>query len=139
MRNYILAALTLALYVSADGGCNRKDKEAANSLHGKWRWVKTFCCGRTSVWSTPESCNCTRSLELKSDGSYVLMDNGEVTKEGTYMLRRGINDYQLSTGDEREAIVMDSTDAYYLSMNGDTLGVTMGYMDGPNYFYVKSE
>jgi hypothetical protein len=134
----ILLIISL-LFISAKDGCNKKEAERAEGIVGQWRWVKGFCCGRTSKWSYQETCDCKKSIEFTADGRYMKYDRDVLVKEGVYRLRKGLNDYLLKEGDDRDAIVFGEYDAAYLLTKGDTLGITFGYMDGPNDYYVRKE
>lgn len=136
MRIILISLIAFIGLTSAEGGCNRP-KETTNTVVGKWRWVKTFCCGRGSQWTDPSTCNCTKGIEFKADGSYIQYMNGGVQKEGTYILRKGLNDYQYETGDTSLAIRMDEESEAYVVFNNDTLGITRGYMDLDNNYFVR--
>src|SRR5687767_10253778 len=132
MKFKLLALIPAILFISAKGGCNKEDQQRAEGLTGEWKWVKTFCCGRTSKWTDPSTCTCTKMIVFTKDGKYSKYNDGALVKQGTFSLRKGLNDYQQSTGDNREAIIFDNDDAAYIIMENDTMGITMGYMDGPN-------
>lgn len=128
---FTLISVTL---LSAKGGCS---EETANQpIIGEWTWVKTFCCGRTSVWTSPSTCNCTQSLSIKEDGTFKLVKEGK-TEEGNYILRKGINDFQQKQGDSALTIQFADQYAAYIEFIGDTLLLSRGYMDFDNVYYVR--
>lgn len=129
--------LISTLMISAKGGCSSDSDQQA--VIGEWTWVKTFCCGRTSVWSSPESCYCTQSLSIKKDGTYELLKNDKVEKQGKYILRKGLNEFQNQQGDSALVIQMDEDYPAYIEFIGDTLLLARGYMDFDNVYYVKKK
>lgn len=141
----ILILLTLS--TTNTGGCRKKDKKDALQLIGKWEWVKTFCCGRRAKWTYPTTCECTKLLELRKDGTYSLIESGySIDKEnrlnkieGKFQLRKGLNDYSYAEGDTINAIVFDEEAAAYLTFRHDTLIIDRGYMDLDIQFFVRKK
>lgn len=133
--NHVLLLLLSLTLLSAKGGCSSEENEQA--IVGEWTWVKTFCCGRTSVWTSPETCNCTQSLSILKDGSFILTKDNVVLQDGTYILRKGINDYQQQQGDSALVIKMNDDYPAYIEFIGDTLVLARGYMDYDNVYYVR--
>lgn len=109
-----------------------------NPVEGDWVWVKTFCCGRNSVWSSPETCKTTQTLTLTKDGKFVLNRVGQDLQKGKYTLRYGLNDFQLQQGDSSLVIQFDDEIPAYVQFLGDTLVLSRGYMDYDNVYYVRN-
>lgn len=129
-----LLLISLVL-LSAKGGCSSEENEQA--VVGEWTWVKTFCCGRTSVWTNPETCKCSQSLSILKDGTFKLVKDEAVLQEGTYILRKGINDFQQQQGDSALVIQFNEDYPAYVEFIGDTLRLARGYMDFDNVYYVR--
>ncbi len=139
LRYSILLCFAALVFSSAESTCNKEEKAEADLLMGTWNWTKSFCCGRgNSVWTSPETCACTRALILNSDGSYQKLEDDKIKQEGKYLLRKGLNDYQFSTGDTNRVIVFDEEHAAYIRFENDTLMITRGYMDLESDYYVKA-
>lgn len=135
MKLKVLALALIAFtLVSAKGGCS--EESAGQPVVGEWTWVKTFCCGRTSVWTSPPTCNCTQSLNIMADGSFKLI-KGDKVEEGMYQLRKGINDYQQQQGDSALTIQFNDQYPAYVEFIGDTLLLSRGYMDFDNVYYIR--
>lgn len=139
-----LKTLSLALIaftlLSAKGGCN--EDSAQQPVVAEWVWVKTFCCGRTSVWTTPENSNITKQLSIKEDGTFEYTSTGEpqlegIANKGKYQLRKGLNDYQFQQGDSALTIQFNDQQPAYVEFIGDTLLLSRGYMDSDNVYYVR--
>ncbi len=141
LKTLVLALLTLTL-ISAKGGCS---EESTNQpVVGEWVWVKTFCCGRTSTWSSPSSCKCFQDLNIKSDGTFEMkfsginqLENSESSKSGKYKIRKGINDFQFQQGDSALTIQFNDQQPAYIEFIGDTLLLSRGYMDYDNVYYIR--
>lgn len=135
MKLRVLAMALIAFtLISAKGGCS--EESAGQPVVGEWTWVKTFCCGRNSVWTSPPTCNCTQSLSIRADGSFKLT-KGDKIEEGMYQLRKGINDYQQEQGDSALTIQFNDQYPAYVEFIGDTLLLARGYMDFDNVYYVR--
>ncbi len=134
MRLISLLLLSL-LFISAKDGCN--SNKTTNPIEGDWVWVKTFCCGRNSVWSSPETCKTTQTLTLAKDGKFVLNRVGQDLQKGKYILRYGLNDFQLQQGDSSLVIQFDDEIPAYVQFIGDTLVLSRGYMDYDNVYYIR--
>lgn len=130
LKSIGLILVSFAL-ISAKGGCSEEAKE--QPIEGDWIWVKTFCCGRTSTWTTPETCKCTKELNINSDGTFEFTDLGK----GNYILRKGVNDFQLQQGDSALCIQFGEQPAAYVEFIGDTLLLSRGYMDYDNLYFVR--
>ncbi len=135
----ILIAFTL---ISAKGGCSEESND--QPVVGEWVWVKTFCCGRTSTWTSPSTCNCSIDLNINADGTYSLKQNGGAQlegnnseKKGKYTLRKGLNDFQFQQGDSALTIQLGEQQPAYVEFIGDTLLLSRGYMDYDNVYYVR--
>lgn len=128
----LLLGITL---ISAKGGCSSEEDEQA--IIGEWQWVKTFCCGRTSVWTSPQTCNCMQTLTVLKDGTFKIIKDEMVIQEGTYVLRKGINDFQQQQGDSALVIQMNEDYPAYIEFIGDTLLLSRGYMDFDNVYYIR--
>lgn len=133
--NYVLLLLLSISLLSAKGGCSSEENEQA--IVGEWTWVKTFCCGRTSVWTNTETCKCTQTLSITKDGTFKLVKDELVLQEGKYILRKGINDFQQQQGDSALVIQMNEDYPAYVEFIGDTLLLARGYMDYDNMYYVR--
>ncbi|MCF8283642.1 MAG: hypothetical protein K9I48_01555 [Sphingobacteriales bacterium] len=136
----VALALISTVLLSAKGGCNEESSQ--QPVVGEWVWVKTFCCGRTSVWTTPENSTITKQLNIKSDGTFEYTSTGEPQLEGTantgkYQLRKGLNDYQFQQGDSALTIQFNDQQPAYVEFIGDTLLLSRGYMDYDNVYYVR--
>lgn len=123
------------LFISAKDGCN--SNKTTNPIEGEWVWVKTFCCGRNSVWSSPETCKTTQSLSLRKDGTFELNRVGQDIQKGKYILRMGLNDFQLQQGDSSWVIQLGDDIPAYVQFINDTLVLSRGYMDFDNVYYVR--
>lgn len=139
LKTLSLALLALTL-ISAKSGCNEESTD--QPVVGEWVWVKTFCCGRNSVWTTPENSNITKQLNIKSDGTFEYIATGEPqfegeTNTGKYQLRKGLNDYQFQQGDSALTIQFNNQQPAYVEFIGDTLLLSRGYMDFDNVYYVR--
>jgi hypothetical protein len=132
----LLLLLLSVTLLSAKGGCSSEENEQA--IVGEWKWIKSFCCGRNSVWTTVETCNCSKTLTILKDGTYTLQVDSAALKVGTYKIRRGINDFQETQGDSAMTILFGEEDPAYVVFTGDTLLLSRGYMDGTNDYFVKS-
>ncbi len=138
MKTKILSLLLLSItLLSAKGGCSSEENEQA--IVGEWTWVQTFCCGRTSVWTNTETCKCTQSLSILKDGTFKMIKDELVLQEGTYLLRKGINDYQQQQGDSALVIQFNEDYPAYVEFIGDTLRLARGYMDFDNVYYVRKK
>lgn len=136
MKIRILSLLLISVtLISAKGGCSSENNDQA--VVGEWIWAKTFCCGRTSVWTYPESSKTSSSLIINSDGSFKRFKNDKLESSGNYVLRRGLNDFQREQGDS--ALVIQFNDEYpaFVEFIGDTLILARGYMDYDNVYYVR--
>lgn len=122
--------------LSADKGC--KEKQVAESLYGTWKWEKTACCGRGMKITTDDE-NTDRTLVFNEGGKYAETKNGVVSKEGTFVVRKGINDYQLSTGDSADVVLFDENIAGYVTNQNDTLVISFGYMDLQTDYYTRKK
>ncbi len=138
MRITFIGIAICLFYISADSGCREENKET-HPVIGNWKWVKTFCCGRTSVWTNPSTCGCNKSLSINEDGTYQYFENEKETLHGEYLIRKGINDYQYETGDSSAVIQFGEDPGAYISFNDDTLLLSKGYMDMSNDYYVKQK
>lgn len=99
---------------------------------GNWQWVKTSCCGRTPVITTPQTENTTITLNLKKDNTFERTVNGNTARGGTYEIKKAMegensNTIKLST------IPRDG----YISIINDTLIINYGYIDLQTEFYIK--
>lgn len=132
LLSLLLISITL---LSAKGGCSPDQDDQA--VVGEWIWVKTFCCGRTSKWTSPELTKSTSSILINSDGTFKRFKNDTLETEGKYILRRGLNDFQKDQGDS--ALVIQLNDEYpaFVEFIGDTLLLARGYMDYDNVYYVR--
>jgi hypothetical protein len=136
MKLKLLPLLLISIVLlSAKGGCS--SEESSNPIIGEWIWVKTFCCGRNSVWTNAETCECTQSLSILKDGRFKLKKDGLVLQEGTYLLRKGINNFQQQQGDSALVIQFNEEYPAYVEFLGDTLRLARGYMDFDNVYYVR--
>jgi hypothetical protein len=135
LKTYAILLLAFSL-ISAKGGCSEEKDEQA--VVGKWKWVKTFCCGRTSVWTNPNTCSCTQELDIHADGTFQLRKDGKEVEQGKYLLRKGLNDFQLKEGDSALCIQFNEGYAAYVEFIGDTLLLSRGYMDFDNVYYIKN-
>lgn len=136
--NLLYLLIISVFLISAKGGCNEKDEDES-LLIGEWRWVKTFCCGRTSKWIDPNTCSCTQQLNIKKDGSYELFKNDTLKYSGKYSIRKGINDSQFAMGDSALVIHLEHSYPAYIEFIGDTLLLSMGYMDYSNDYFVPKK
>ncbi len=144
MMNLKTLALALLAFtiISAKGGCSEESTD--QPVVGEWVWVKTFCCGRTSVWKSPNTCNCSQELHIKADGTFELSFSGSAQLEGNnshnsgkYLLRKGLNDFQYQQGDSALTIQFNDQQPAYVEFIGDTLLLSRGYMDYDNVYYVR--
>lgn len=141
LKTLSLAFLALTL-ISAKGGCSEESTD--QPVVGEWVWVKTFCCGRTSVWTSPNTCNCSQELHINSDGTFELsftgiaqLEGNNSSKSGKYSLRKGLNDFQYQQGDSALTIQFNDQQPAYVEFIGDTLLLSRGYMDYDNVYYVR--
>lgn len=131
----LLILITLSVFIiSAKGGCSQEENKAA--VIGEWKWVKTFCCGKTSKWIDESQCNCSQRLVITEDNKYEWYKNDTLKSSGSYQLRKGINDSQYASGDSALVIVLENSYPAYVEFIGDTLLLSMGYMDYSNDYFV---
>jgi hypothetical protein len=136
MRLKLIPLLFISLlFLSAKDGCN--SSKLSNPVEGEWVWVKTFCCGRNSVWSSPETCKTSQSLTLNKNGTFELNRVGQNIEKGKYILRRGLNDFQMQQGDSSLVIQFNDDIPAYVQFLGDTMVLSRGYMDYDNVYYVR--
>jgi len=127
--------------------CGKKNNEASSknstsyttpeaiaaALPGEWIWIKSFCCGRTSTWHTPETDGSTASLLFTKEKAEHFK-NGKSQSSSTYNLayfEEGAKDkiaYNESEG--RKAMIR---------LSNDTLVVDYGYMDLQTEYYVRKK
>ena len=131
----ILLTLVAFILISAKGGCN-ENQEDQQLLIGEWKWVKSFCCGRTSTWIDLSTCNCNQKLIVAKDGTYQWFKNDTLTFSGKYEIRKGINDSQYAMGDSALVLNLEHSYPAYVEFIGDTLLLSMGYMDYSNDYFV---
>lgn len=134
---FVLLCVTL---ISAKGGCS--DESTAQPVIGNWIWVKTFCCGRTSTWTSPETCKCKKELQINEDGTFSYTSsvndvNDKNLGKGKYILRKGLNEYQYSQGDSALCIQFNEQAPAYVEFIGDTLLLSRGYMDYDNVYFIR--
>ncbi len=136
MRLILIPLLFFSLlFISAKDGCN--SNKIRNPIYGNWVWAKTFCCGRNSVWSDPNTCGYSQNLEINPDGTYRLHRTNDKVQKGKYTIRKGLNDFQLQQGDTSLVIQMGEDPPSYIHFIGDTLVLSRGYMDYDNVYYVR--
>lgn len=131
---YIYLLLIAIVFVSAKPeGCNESTQ---TPYIGEWRWVKTNCCFRSPVNSTPKSCSCTKRLILNIDSTFERYEDDALTGKGTYQIRKGISDYASSNGEIEPVIVFSEDAPSYYYFQKDTLVISKGYIDLQTDYYV---
>lgn len=85
--------------------------------------------------TTPDSCGCTKELDIYKNGNYMIVKNGDTTEKGAYTLKKGLN--VLDPKDQTPLIRLgDGVPAIYSFLH-DTLIVNRGYMDLETEYYVR--
>jgi hypothetical protein len=134
IKLFILVIISFFI-ISAKGGCSSEENKPA--VIGEWQWVKTFCCGRTSKWIDEKQCNCTQKLIITDDKKFEWYKNDTLKSSGNYELRKGINDTQYASGDSALVIILENSYPAYVEFIGDTLLLSMGYMDYSNDYFIR--
>lgn len=102
------------------------------SLTGGWHWVKTSCCGRMPVITTPQTENKTIVLNLNKDNSFEKIVNGKNVENGTYEIKNGMN------GEDFKTIKLSTVPRDgYISIINDTLIINYGYIDLQTEYYKR--
>ncbi len=124
------------LLAAAEPTCNPK-ATADNPLVGEWKWVKRSCCFKQPKITTPETCNCTKTLFIGADSTYsLLMPNGEY-QNYTYTLRKGLD--VMNDKDQTPLIVIGSEAPAIYTFNQDTLIISRGYIDLETDYYIPNK
>jgi hypothetical protein len=102
------------------------------NVAGMWQWVKTSCCGRTPVISTPQTENKAVVLNLKSGGTFEKTVNGNKTESGSYEVKDGMS------GENTKTIKLSTIPREgYISILNDTLIINYGYIDLQTEYYKR--
>ena len=73
---------------------------------------------------------------ITDDNKFEWYKNDTLKSSGNYELRKGINDTQYATGDSALVIILENSYPAYVEFIGDTLLLSMGYMDYSNDYFV---
>ena len=85
----MLFYLIYILYFPAQIDFQQTDPDVAQFIIGKWKWEETQLQSRGgSSTTTPESCACTKTLEIREDGTAILYKDGEVQWESVYEVEK---------------------------------------------------
>jgi hypothetical protein len=130
MRNWSLILFAFILLTSADTKCSKKKEK---DFQTTYKWIKTSCCFKNPVITTPESCKCSKTLVLRADSTYSLIVNGEET-QGVYQIRRGLD--VLNPKDTTKMIYIGTASPAIMTQRKDTMTLNRGYMDLETETYV---
>jgi hypothetical protein len=125
----LLSELTDTLPSDGTETVDTKPVSRTHWVVGKWRWVKTRCCGRAAKITTPDAQRLLL-LEIQTGGNYSETDGGAVSK-GKYTLS------VMSEDDSRTTIAFDDNQPALLQGGGDTLILNYEYMDLEVKWFVR--
>lgn len=107
-----------------------KPQQDLPDIYGKWRWVKTDCCGRMHQVITDTS-DIPSYLVLEKDGKLKRLHGDKTQKVATYTYQQDLN-----LGYPTLSISEVSQPAL-IHFVGDTLLVDYGYIDLQTEYYIK--
>ena len=130
-------AIALILLFSAFSPAAKLCPKKKNTVIGKWTWVKTRCCYIYPKTKTPDSCQCSKSLELYKNGKYTIIKDGDTAESGVYTLKKGLD--IMNPADQTPLINIGSSAPAIYRFDHDTLVLNRGYMDLETEYYVRKK
>ena len=137
MKEFVVKLSSLMLLISCLSACKIKNKQL-NPLEGKWNWNNSVCCGDDALQYRSDSNHLQIQLNFKK---YTIdyISNGTYSKSEIYHIRKGLNDFQFSSGDTLSVVEFGQSVPAYFYIKKDTLILSRSYMEGSIDTYIRKK
>lgn len=116
---------------------NQEELALEQLIVGKWNWYQTECCLPQPEIITSETCDCSKMIEFKNGDSVYVYENDELTIEGIYSIKYGMNGPEGEQGLDMVFLLIADSYPGILTVKNDTLIIDHSFMDREKQFYVR--